>query len=89
MLSSRIGLRFISKARRRQVWLRYNPHSFFGKCYCCNKTIDAHFFEAAHVQAKSLGGSDRLDNLRPTCKECNRDMRTENLYCYIHRKNFK
>lgn len=27
--------------------------------------------EADHIKARSLGGSDALDNLRPACRSCN------------------
>ena len=83
---SRLGLRFISKALRSRVWLQYNGDRFHGKCYCCGKPITAHFFEAAHVQARSKGGPDKLHNLRPTCTPCNREMKTENLYVWMGKK---
>ena len=83
---SRLGLRFLSKNLRRDVWLQHNGNRIFGKCYCCKRKIDAFNFEAAHVQAKSRGGPNTLENLRSTCTPCNRDMRTENLYLYMNRK---
>jgi 5-methylcytosine-specific restriction endonuclease McrA len=78
--------RHLSKNIRKRVWVRHNKDRFFGECYCCGINIDALSFEAAHVEAKSKGGPDTLDNLRPTCTPCNRDMKTQNLYNYMKQK---
>jgi 5-methylcytosine-specific restriction endonuclease McrA len=45
-----------------------------GTCCCCGRIITQQTFEAGHVHAQSLGGSDTIDNLRPICGPCNRSM---------------
>ena len=45
------------------------------KCICCNINVISQLnFEAGHIQPKSKGGPNTLDNLLPICGECNRSM---------------
>ena len=62
------------------------------QCFCCGKLLVLHAkelgkaypeedrcwttMEAAHVEAASTGGLDCLENLRPCCANCNKDMGT-------------
>jgi hypothetical protein len=45
-------------------------------------------WEIAHIKAHSKGGSGDIDNLRPTCKDCNRKMKNNHMveYCVINVK---
>lgn len=76
-------------ANRFKVWEKYMGNVARGKCYCCdNIEIAFYNFEAGHVKAKSLGGSDDIDNLRPICSFCNKSMGTENLYDYKRKLSY-
>lgn len=58
----RSGNYFISKYMRKRIF-----NSFGDRCvYCAAKatTVD-------HLVAASLGGSNKIRNLRPACRECN------------------
>jgi hypothetical protein len=57
-----------------------------GKCYICGINIDKNTFEAAHVEPFCESGNDNIDNLRPSCKNCNREMGTTNLYEYKRKR---
>lgn len=71
---------------REKVWETYMGNIAKGKCFCCNnRDITPFHFEAGHVESKSLGGSDDVENLRPLCSPCNKSMGTENLYDYKNR----
>jgi 5-methylcytosine-specific restriction endonuclease McrA len=65
-------LRARSRLLRRAMRLRL-------PCHLCGKPIDYSLrtpdpgsFEADHVSPHSLGGTDDLDNLRPSHRRCNR-----------------
>jgi hypothetical protein len=66
----------ISKVLRQAVW---NSKSLEGQCYCCDEKITFDTFECGHITAVSKGGKTTLDNLRPVCRRCNSDMRTNNM----------
>lgn len=66
----------IPKNVRETVWQIYNPNSLSGKCYCCGRTITHDIFEIGHDKAISKGGSNKIPNLRPICKQCNSSMGT-------------
>ncbi len=68
----------ISSSKRLQVWKKCND----GKCEICDSEITESTFEAGHILARSLGGSQDLDNLIPICIDCNRSMGTRNPYDY-------
>lgn len=60
-----------------------------GYCWCCRSTIINTFdFEAGHVQARSKGGGDEIENLRPICGICNRSMGSENMIEFQKRNGF-
>ena len=69
----------IPKKIRDRVWTKAYGSSQEGKCVCCNDVISQKDWECAHVIAHKCGGGDGEDNLRPTCRSCNRSMGTENL----------
>ena len=73
----------IMKNTRNEVWKKYNTtNSMSGKCYVCEEILDYNNMECSHVVARALGGDVSLDNLRPCCKSCNREMGIMNLYEY-------
>ena len=66
---------------RIKIWEKYMGNVARGPCYCCeNHEISTFTFEAGHVIARSLGGEDSVDNLRPICGWCNKTMGTRNMY---------
>lgn len=62
-----------------------------GTCHCChiNKfdcmTGD---WNIGHIVSQKKGGSDHVDNLRPLCGDCNREMFDEYMLDYMNRKGF-
>jgi hypothetical protein len=71
----------INKAIRKLVWHYWiGQERGIAKCWCCNVTDISPFeFECGHVQARSKGGLDTVENLRPICGLCNRSMGNKNL----------
>lgn len=61
---------------RQLVWNHYiGGHKGIALCWCCGSTVINQFhFECGHVKARSCGGSDTVENLRPICGLCNRSM---------------
>ncbi len=50
-------------------------------CFCCQATAISCFdFECGHIVARSRGGPDSVENLRPICGLCNRSMGTCNMF---------
>lgn len=70
---------------RYDVWDRYNgSDNAKAKCYCCRKTIiEKTDFTCGHVEPRSLGGDDSMDNLRPICNGCNQSMGQMNMEAYV------
>lgn len=71
--------RYIGHELRKAVW---GSSLCEGKCYCCDAAISVTRFECGHVIPYSAGGSTTLENLKPICIDCNRDMGTRNLEFY-------
>ncbi len=69
----------VSKTVKNTVWKKYIGNKPEGKCYCCGVTISFFSFEAGHNKAKSKGGSNDIENLRPICKDCNASMKTQSI----------
>lgn len=85
-IENKIPERIYDNFNREKVWETYMKNTSRGKCYCCEqRDITPFHFEAGHVKAKAIGGSDNVENLRPICSPCNKGMGTENLYDYKHR----
>lgn len=84
ILRSAIDGRSVPKGLREQLWRREFGGTSTGTCVACRKaTITSFNFEAAHVRAYAAGGATVLDNLRPTCRQCNRDCGTMDLDRFI------
>ncbi|MBI2872906.1 MAG: HNH endonuclease [Chloroflexi bacterium] len=72
--------RSIPKAVKDQVWFKYiGAGKAEGKCYVCGRTIHIVDFDVGHNRAKSKGGGDSIDNLRPICRTCNTSMGTQSI----------
>ena len=67
-ISSRLG--------RQLVWEKTNGEEYKAECYAgCGVTLKCMTgWEMGHDEPKSKGGTDDLDNLRPICLKCNRQM---------------
>ena len=65
---------------RKKVWDRQFPSLSKGFCPCCRKNkIDKKNFHAGHIIAASKGGKMEVENLRPVCRDCNLQMRTQHM----------
>jgi hypothetical protein len=66
----------IPKAIREQVWLKYIGKKYSSKCHIvwCKNTINCFNFDCGHNIPESKGGTLRLNNLRPICRNCNVSM---------------
>jgi hypothetical protein len=70
----------IPKAVKDSTWKKYMGSTTEGKCYCCRmETITVFNFEVGHDKAKSKGGVDDIENLRPICRSCNTSMGTQSI----------
>lgn len=67
-ISSRLG--------RKLVWERTNGENYKAACYAgCGVILNCMTgWEMGHDEPRSKGGTDELDNLRPICFKCNRQM---------------
>src|SRR5205085_9140199 len=74
----------LTAATRSTVWNTYNSITLGqAPCYCCAyETCSQANFECGHVIAKSRGGDDTIQNLRPICSRCNKSMKTRNMREY-------
>lgn len=77
-----VNRKTIPKSVKVILWDKYHLGKLIGKCYTCDKDIDARNFEAGHVIPASHGGPDTVDNLRTVCRLCNASMSNMNLYTY-------
>ncbi len=70
----------IGKHLRQNLWVKYCGNVFFSSCFCCGiATISVFDFQAGHIVSDFHGGEATLENLRPICGKCNRDMGTINM----------
>ena len=82
----------IPKKIRERVWANVFGEEVVGACVVCEDEIHVDNWDCAHIIAHKCGGSDKEENLRPTCRTCNRSMGTDNLEVYrarYHTKNTK
>ncbi len=80
-LKKKVQNKKLPKILRNIVWDTYiGKTAGIGKCYVCERQIDSKDFECGHVIAKSKGGADTVENLRPLCALCNKSMSTKNLF---------
>jgi hypothetical protein len=75
--------RNIPKSVKINMWNRYiGDDKRIGSCSVCGEPVRMEHCHAAHVVAVAVGGSNRVDNLRPAHALCNMSMGTENLDVY-------
>lgn len=55
-------------------------------CYLCGKKTSRTERQIDHIQAQAAGGSDDDDNLRVSCKRCNRAKGKTDLPQYLERE---
>jgi len=88
------------KQIRDEVWETYasideqtGKYMDYMDCYCCkNKKICRYHhadWHLGHVIPSRYGGLFTTENLRPTCANCNSEMRTMNMYDYMKTKQEK
>lgn len=62
------------------VWnVAFTQSVRIGECWCCSDPIPIESFDAGHIQAQGLGGSDDVSNMRPVCRGCNSSMQQTNM----------
>jgi len=81
----------ISKALKTKVWHKYIGKELgIHKCLCCNNIdINQLDFECGHILAKTNGGKNIIENLRPICGICNKSMGTTHMFEFMEQNGFK
>lgn len=83
----------VSAALRHAVWIKTCGRVFEYHCPCCKvSNINVFNFHCAHIQAKSKGGSNSIDNLIAICALCNTSMGVQNLSDFqqlLHPKHYR
>jgi 5-methylcytosine-specific restriction endonuclease McrA len=70
----------IPKIIKNLVWDTYIGEQYgIGKCYVCERKINAKDFECGHIIAESKGGDAIVENLRPVCRCCNGSVGSMNM----------
>jgi Protein of unknown function DUF262/HNH endonuclease len=69
----------IPKSIRNRVWTKFFGEEEAGCCQVCEREITLKSWECGHVLAAAAGGKETLDNLRPICRSCNREMGTQHM----------
>lgn len=64
----------IPKSIRDEIWRLYFGNCKDGHCMVCKHKITDLNFECGHNIPKSKGGSDKISNLVPICRNCNLGM---------------
>jgi len=73
----------INKGLREKVWIKYMGNKVQGKCYCCRiKPIHFTDFEVGHNKSVYSCGTNNINNLRPICRSCNREMGVKSIEWY-------
>lgn len=81
----------LTQSLRFACWNKYIGQDIAkAKCFCCN-TIDIwqQQFEAGHVKARNKGGKNNIENLRPICSKCNREMGDSNMFDFMDKMSYK
>ena len=75
----------LSTALRNTVWNKWIGQEIGKtKCLCCGiNTISQQSWEAGHIKARSMGGSNTTDNLKPICSMCNKSMGNKHMDEFI------
>lgn len=75
----------IPAAIKTLVWNKYIGEKVAeAKCMCCRvTTISMRHFHCSHILSEKYGGGTTIDNLRPTCANCNLSMGCMNMADFI------
>jgi hypothetical protein len=75
----------IPAAIKTLVWNKYIGDKVAeAKCMCCRVTsISMRHFHCSHILSEKYGGGVTIDNLRPTCANCNLSMGSNNMADFI------
>lgn len=87
-VKAQMQTRKISAYVRQLVWNQNcGERNGLARCWCCDITTigGTSGWDCGHIVAKSRGGSDDIDNLRPICRGCNSAMGTENMLDFQRR----
>jgi len=88
--------RSVPSALRERVWRKHNTFkvdgeyrcSMDGRCFCCNSPITYINHQSGHIISDRHGGRTSIDNLRPVCGSCNKNMGSANMYEYMFRQGW-
>jgi 5-methylcytosine-specific restriction endonuclease McrA len=69
-----------------QVWNNEYEGAKSGECPICGRIITPKIFQMGHKVSKANGGSDKIQNLRPICGKCNREMSSKNWRDFVKEK---
>ncbi len=67
---------------KQEMFMNHNGNVLIGTCFVCAKEISYAETECGHVISLAAGGTNTVDNLRPVCGGCNRNMGTMNMLTY-------
>lgn len=56
----------MKKELREKIWKKYDC-----KCAYCGEDLEYKKMQVDHIEAKSLGGKDDIENYNPSCRQCN------------------
>lgn len=68
----------INKKTRELVWLKCDKH-----CAYCGLKLEYKQLQVDHVKPKIFGGTDDIENLNPSCRDCN------NYKCHSNLEGFR
>ena len=88
--------RGVPTALREKVWRKHNTFkvggeyrcSMDGKCFCCQSAVTYNDHQSGHIISDRHGGKIAMDNLRPVCSSCNKNMGAANMYEYMFRQGW-
>lgn len=64
----------MTKGKRQKIYEKYKGH-----CAYCGSAISLKEMQIDHIFPKSLGGTDDIENLNPSCEICNHYKRATKL----------
>ena len=64
----------MTDSKRQSIFLKYGGH-----CAYCGNLMKMKNMTVDHLKPKSKGGSNRIENLTPSCRKCNAIKAADNL----------
>lgn len=74
----------MNESKRKKVYAKCKGH-----CAYCGRPITLEEMTADHVVPKAAGGSNKISNLLPCCRECNSSKANSSLSQYRAEVNIK